>query len=131
MSLVTALESEYRDLDLSLKPHPERGDIVPLRDVAAIKNAIKNIINTRPGEKPFNPNFGCGMFGFLFEPDDIITRSAIRNSIADSLSLFEPRFRVTEVLVSSADNAYNITVSGTIINSQRSIDINLLIKRFS
>jgi phage baseplate assembly protein W len=131
MSLVTAIESEYKDLDLSLKPHPERGDILPLRDVAAIKNAIKNILNTRPGEKPFNSNFGCNLFGFLFEPDDIITRAAIRKSIVDSLSAFEPRFTVTEVLVNSADNAYNITISGTIINSQRDIDINLLIKRFS
>lgn len=131
MSLVTSLESEYKDLDLSLKLHPERGDILPLRDVAAIKNAIKNILNTRPGEKPFDANFGCNLFGFLFEPDDIITRAAIRKSIVDSLTEFEPRFRITEVAIGSADNSYNVTISGTIINSQRDIDINLLIKRFS
>jgi hypothetical protein len=131
MSIVTAASAQYKDLDLTLKPHPDRGDIIPLKDVAAIRNSIKIILGTRPGEKPFNPDFGCSLFGFLFEPDDVITRSSIRKAIIDSLGTFEPRFRVDDVVIDSADNAYNVTISGQIVNTRRDIDINLLIKRYS
>lgn len=132
MSIVSALKAEYSDFDLTLKPHPERGDIVPLKDLAAVKNSIKNILNTRPGERPFAPTFGCDLYNYLFEPDDIITRAAIRRAINDSLLTFEPRFKVNDIdLSTDNNNTYNITISGIIINSQRDVDITLLIKRFS
>ena len=35
------------DLDLALTLHPIRKDIIPLRDDNAIKNSIKNLLQTR------------------------------------------------------------------------------------
>ena len=41
---VVAKKKSWSDLDLSLKIHPIRKDIIPLKDDAAIKNAIRNFI---------------------------------------------------------------------------------------
>ena len=41
---VTARQVGHRDLDLSLKIHPIRKDIIPLKDDNAIKNAIRNLL---------------------------------------------------------------------------------------
>lgn len=131
--LTTALNDEYRDFDARLKLHPERGDILPLRDDAAVRNSITNIVNTSPGERPFNPYFGCNLKDLLFEPNDEITRNLIKECIRASIEEFEPRFEIGELEVSETQGgaAYSVLISGVIINSQRDVDINLLIKRFS
>lgn len=132
-SIISAQEFGYSDLNLKFKTHPEYGDILPLRDIEAVKGSIRNILNTRPGEKPFDPEFGCGLQDYLFEPNDTITRYQIAQEIERSLGRFEPRIKVTEIEVSatSDENGYNVFISGILINSQREIDVNLLIKRLN
>ena len=41
---IVSKKKPWRDLDLSLKIHPIRKDIIPLKDDAAIKNAVKNLL---------------------------------------------------------------------------------------
>ena len=43
---VVSRKKPHRDLDLSLKIHPIRKDIIPLKDDAAVKNAVKNLLIT-------------------------------------------------------------------------------------
>ena len=62
---VMARVRPYTDLDLRFKPHPNFGDVVPLKDIAAIKNSIRTILLTNKGERPFQPNFGCNITGYL------------------------------------------------------------------
>ena len=42
-SQIVSRKKPHRDLDLSLKIHPIRKDIIPLKDDNAIKNALKNL----------------------------------------------------------------------------------------
>lgn len=130
-TIISAQYSEYKDLDLRFKAHPLYGDVRPVKDDEAIKNSIRNIILTRRGEKPFNPDFGCGMEAYLFEPADAITKLKIGREIEFSISRLEPRVKLTEIRVvdNPDNNAYNITVVGSIVNSQREINLDLMIKR--
>jgi len=131
-SPVIALNNEYKDFDPKLKTHPEYGDILPIRDVQAIKNSIKNILNTRPGERPFNQYFGCGLYDLLFEPNDAITKKLIKDTIKASIEEYEPRYKIIELKVEdSGENGYRVFMNGVIVNSQREVDISLLLKRFS
>jgi phage baseplate assembly protein W len=132
-SIISSQSFGYSDLDLRFKAHPEYGDILPLKDDEAVKGSIRNILNTRPGEKPFNPEFGCALDDYLFEPNDAITRYQIGKEVERSISRFEPRIKLQEIQVSDApdDNSFAVYVSGVLINSQREIDINILIKRFN
>ena len=56
-----ARKVEFRDLDLTLKLHPIRNDIVPLKDDNAVRNALKNLVLTNFFERPFQPSLGANL----------------------------------------------------------------------
>ena len=67
--------------------------------VEAVKQALKNIMLTTFYSKPFAPNYGSPIEGLLFEPMDNITASAIANIIDETISNYEPRVRIDQVIV--------------------------------
>ena len=48
----------FKDISLSFDMHPVTKDIVALKNEDAIKKSIRNIIQTMPSERFFNPSFG-------------------------------------------------------------------------
>ena len=92
------------DLDLALTLHPIRKDIIPLRDDNAIKNSIKNLLQTNRFERPFQSNLGADLRGLLFEPADDITKGLLIDQIKDVISRFEPRVFIKEVLIEDEPN---------------------------
>lgn len=118
-------------MDLRMKLHPLYGDIRPVKDIEAIKNSIKNIILTNRGEKPFNPAFGSNISSYLFEPADAITKRNLGAEIRDSIQQWEPRVKLDEIIVSFDEdrNAFNVTILATIVNSERSIEVDLVLSR--
>lgn len=120
----------YRDLDLSLKRHPVTGSITILRDDAAIKNALKNLVLTNFFERPFQPSLGANLRGLLFEPADGVTRLAIKDNI-ESVVKKEPRVKLLNVsIIDLSDrNAYRITLSYRIRESNREEDVEIVLRR--
>jgi phage baseplate assembly protein W len=110
---ITARNKPWADLDLSLKLHPIRKDIIPLKDDAAIRNSVRNLIITNFFERPFQPTLGANLLSLLFEPNSIFTRNALRNSIGRVLSFNEPRIQVLNIEIKdlSDTNKYDITIS--------------------
>ena len=43
----------FKDISLSFQPHPVTGDIPVLKNENAIKRAVRNLIETSAGERPF------------------------------------------------------------------------------
>ena len=109
---IVSKKKPWIDLDLSLKVHPIRKDIIPLKDDVAIKNAVKNLLITNFFERPFQPALGANLKALLFEPADYITRIDMRQGIVDVLTKYEPRIDLLKVEIKDlADqNAYNIIV---------------------
>lgn len=124
---VVSRRKQHRDLDLSLKIHPIRKDIIPLKDDAAVKNAIKTLLQTNAFERPFQPGLGANLRGLLFEPADAITRIAIKENIKNVITQHEPRAEVLSVDVkdNSDENAYNILVKFLLkeIETEQSVEI--------
>lgn len=120
----------YRDLDLSLKRHPVTGNITILRDDAAIKNALKNLVLTNFFERPFQPSLGANLRGLLFEPADGVTRLAIKDNI-ESVVKKEPRVKLLNVSVIdlSDRNAYRVTLNYRIRESNREEDVEIVLRR--
>lgn len=131
MAEVTAFQTDYQDLDLRMKLHPVYGDVRPIKDVEAIKGAIKNVLLTKRGERPFDPLFGCSLTDFLFEPVDAITTNLMEEEIRFALQQYEPRIQITDLDIQDDPdrNAYNITLSVVIINSQQEADLTLILER--
>lgn len=120
----------YSDLDLKLRRHKIRKDIIPLRDDQAVKNSLKNLILTNFFERPFQPGIGANLRGLLFEPADAITELALEDNIKRVIKL-EPRVEATYVEVKDiADrNAYRITVKFRIKQFDISSEVEIVLKR--
>jgi|SaaInlStandDraft_7_1057024.scaffolds.fasta_scaffold00329_22 phage baseplate assembly protein W len=130
-SQIVSRVKSYSDLDLRFKPHPSYGDIVPIKDIAAIQSSIRNILLTNYNEKPFEPDFGSNITQFLFEPSNPITISLMVGEIKRSIKNHEPRVVVRDVTVTDDSdlNALSISVTVLIINSQQIVDISLYLER--
>lgn len=89
--------AKYSDIDLSFARNPVTNDISILEDTDAIKAAVRNIILTDFGERPFNPRLGSSIRGLLFEPTSAIIASEMEAKIRSSLKNFEPRIKLLRI----------------------------------
>ena len=101
----------YSDLDLKFNQHPVYKDIVPLTDVDAVKQSVRNILFTNKGERLFQPSIGSGVFDLLFEHADPLTFQAVRDNIKDILSVLEPRINQIQVQIEDNIDANEIAVT--------------------
>jgi phage baseplate assembly protein W len=120
----------YADLDLNLEID-ESGDIQPLMDLDAVKASVRNLVVTNFGERPFQPNIGSNVRGFLFEPADVFTIFGLKQNIEDVLLRYEPR--VTDIIVEIEDNSdynrYDVTLTFRVITFNEVVDLDLYLSR--
>jgi phage baseplate assembly protein W len=95
-------------------------------DLKAITNSLKNLFNTRPGQRFLFPKYGLDLNQFLFEPITRVNAQAIGESIVRSVDEFEPRVQITNCKVTPVpdDNEYFIQLSMEfpIFNTQFTLD---------
>jgi len=117
MAEVTRISRRFKDISLSFQPHPVTGDLPVLLNENAIKQSVKNIVQTIPGEKFFNSAFGSDTRGSLFELVDIAVADQIKVQIITSIENFEPRVNNVDVSVKLASdrNELDVTVFYEII----------------
>lgn len=64
-----------------------------------IREAIRVILLTVPGERLMLPGFGGKLRQFLYEPNSVSTRRQIQEEIVRALSQWEPRISLDAVTV--------------------------------
>lgn len=69
-----------------------------------IKEAIRVILMTNPGERVMRPDFGAGLTDFLFEPLSTTTLEQIRTRVNNALVDWEPRIDIQTITV-TVDNS--------------------------
>ena len=52
----------------------------------AIRGKIIQVLFTAPGERVHKPEFGCGLFNLVFEPNDSVLAAATEFTIGQALS---------------------------------------------
>ena len=107
----------FKDIDLSFMPHPVSGDIRVLRNEDAIKRAVRNLVQTIDGERPFQSNLGTDVTRSLFDFVDYGTASVITQQIFDVLRGFEDRIANTVVRVDPKpdENTFEVFISYDIV----------------
>ena len=107
----------FKDIDLSFSPHPVSGDVRVLKNEDASKRAVRNLIQTIGGERPFQSNLGTDVTRSLFDFVDYGTASVITQQIFDVLKGFEGRIANTAVRVEPKpnDNTFEVFVAYDIV----------------
>jgi len=63
----------------------------------SVRDSIRVILSTRPGEQLMRPDFGGGLDRLLHEPNTLATRRRIRDLVADALVRWERRIVLDRV----------------------------------
>jgi Bacteriophage baseplate protein W len=71
----------------------------------SVRQMIRIILLTRPGEQLMRPEFGAGIGRFLHEPNTVETRRAVRELVLQSLERWETRIALDDVEVREVDGA--------------------------
>ena len=87
----TRVSKAFKDISLSFEPHPVTKDLPILKNERSINRSVRNIVETIPTEKFFNPDFGSDVYRSLFDFVDFGTANEIQEQIKTSIENFELR----------------------------------------
>ena len=110
----------YKDISLSFDPHPITKDLPVLKNENAIRRSVRNLVQTIPGERFFNPLLGSSVYESMFDLADFGTAAVIEEEINITLQNFEPRVNNVRVKVEPLpdDNSFDVTVLFDIIGQE-------------
>jgi phage baseplate assembly protein W len=117
---VTRISRSFKDISLSFDPHPVTKDLPILKNQNAIIRSIRNLVQTIPNERFFNPNLGSDVRSSLFDFVDFATASVIREQIINTISNYEPRVDNVDIEVNPSPdtNEFEVTVIFDIIGQE-------------
>lgn len=78
---------------------PRTGQVAEVEYEEDIRQSIRIIIETAPGERVMRPDFGCGIHELVFAPMDSETLQRVRSVIEDALRRYEARIELIDVNV--------------------------------
>lgn len=128
---VTKKPNLYSDFHKDLRISPISKDIALLKDEDAVKQSIKNLILTDPGERLMQPYVGGGIKGLLFENITPGVLKVIETRCRDTINTFESRAELINVTASSTfdDNTVNVFIQFYIKNVDKPISLDLILER--
>jgi len=78
-----------------------------LYDFYLIQQDILNHFNTRQGERLMNPEFGCVIWDFLYEPLTAEVQNAIIENVNRIIN-YDPRVQANQVMVTSYESGIQL-----------------------
>lgn len=106
----------FKDLPLDFTPHPVTGDVRPVTNETAIRRSIMNIVMTSPGQKPFQPKYGCNIKNFLFANQDEFAIFEITKQVENAIKQNEPRVDLVQVKTEFVDQGIKLQIQYRIKN---------------
>ena len=79
---------------------------------AAIKADLMHLILTRKGQRLYLPDFGTELLRFIFEPNDDLTLSMVKDEIKTVVKKYLPNLTITDITVTESDlSEYAVVVN--------------------
>ena len=121
----------YSDLNLNFNKNPATKDVAKLKDVEAVKRAVRNLILTNRFERPFHPEIGSDVRSLLFENMTPVVEVLLKDRIRETIDVYEPRADVTDIIVSgdSDRNEYMVQIEFRVLNVPNPIVVTEFLQR--
>lgn len=128
--ITTSRTASYTDIDLTFT-NKSNGEIFKKTDAASVKQAVRNLLMTNKGEKPFNPHYGGNLNDFLFSLSEDLDNIEIENAIMLAIDAQEPRAAVrgVQVLLKGDYNSIHVLVQFQVVNTLEMAELNLELTR--
>ena len=128
---VSDISRAFSDVKLSFLKNPATDDVTQVKDANAIRDAVRNVILTRFGEKPFNPSFGSQVGNLLFENADQFLGEVLKDEIETAIKNFEPRVTIenTDIYLLEDGNEIEVEIEFQIIGQPLTQTVTFLLAR--
>ena len=102
----------FKDISLSFSPHPVTKDLPVLLNERAIVRSVRNLVETIPTERFFQPNLGTDIRDSLFENFSRHTAHIIEDQVRNTVRNYEPRIGEIGVEINAKpdDNLFEVKV---------------------
>ena len=100
----------YSDISIMFKKHPSTKDVIVKYDVDSVKQALTTLFLTNKFEKRFDPQFGIGIHGMLFENMTPLNKAALLKTIQNQVKYYEPRVVIENIKVNDNYDGNNLIV---------------------
>lgn len=107
----------------------QTNDLAADVDESAIRNSIRNLFNTKPGQRFLFPEYGLDLYQYVFEPITEHIAQIIGEKIVNKIEMYEPRVKVKNCYVKCLqdENQYDITLIVGFPTFNSNISINSLL----
>jgi phage baseplate assembly protein W len=102
-----------------------------VKNEAAITQALKNLVQTRFGERLMQPTIGSSVYDMLFEPLDVFSGIELQSKITTTINNYEQRIEIIDVQVSVVEDEDTTIVNVTyrIIGEPKLISNQFILER--
>jgi phage baseplate assembly protein W len=83
-----------------------------------VRQGIRVVLETEPGERVMRPSFGCPLRQFLGTPNSVTVRAQIKSAVQVALSTWEPRIELTGVGVAPGDDPSLVEISVAYVHTR-------------
>ena len=109
---VQRVSRAFKDISFAFDPHPVTKDLPVLTNERAIIRSVRNLVETIPTERFFQPLLGTDVRDSLFEFVDFATARVIEDQIINTVNFYEDRVDNLRVQVEPRpdNNSFNVNV---------------------
>ena len=100
----------FKDISLSFSPHPVTKDLPILANERAIVRSVRNLVETIPSERFFDPNLGTSIREMLFDNFSGSSVMIIEDMVRNTVRNYEPRVGDIGVEVDASPDNTSISV---------------------
>ena len=106
------ISRSFKDISFAFEPHPVTKDLTVLNNERAIIRSVRNLVETIPTERFFNPLLGSEVRSSLFDFVDYGTAAIIQDQIEETVENWEPRVNnlIVQVDPNPDNNTFNVEV---------------------
>jgi phage baseplate assembly protein W len=102
------LNTDVREMDTVIAPW---GDFRELDGINAIVMSLNRMFLISKNTYLFDPELGCAIYKYLFEPANIVTQSSIEAELQDAISRYETRAKISyDILFFSDQKGFRINL---------------------
>ena len=90
-----------------------------------IAESIHRILNTSPGERVRDPNFGCRINEMLFETNEFAVATLGAFHINEAITKYEPRVNIKTIspVINEAGNTITVSITFTLLTDPNQLFI--------
>ena len=103
--------NRYIDLDVNFSRNLFNNDVSKSVDLNAIQQSLLNLLLTSKTEKPFQQDFGIGLYDYIFSNLDSDDIGTLASEIERQVKKYEPRALFNEIEVDQNEYTMDVKVS--------------------